>query len=89
MNELRYMLLVSYMQQYFDNSITVLTNQVWKLLIALFKVPEYCCSYGTVQKQKDIVKRTQLWYIHSVNVCVFGKNILLLTNDSDINMLLH
>ena len=35
------MLLVSYMyiQQYFNTSITVLTNQVWKLLIALFKVP--------------------------------------------------
>ena len=30
------MLLVSYIQQY--TSITVLTNQVWKLLIALFKV---------------------------------------------------
>ena len=33
------MLLVSYIQQYFYTSITVLTNQVWKLLIALFKVP--------------------------------------------------
>ena len=33
------MSLVSYIQQYFDTSITVLTNQVWKLLIALFKVP--------------------------------------------------
>ena len=33
------MLLVSYIQQYFNTSITVLTNQVWKLLIALFKVP--------------------------------------------------
>ena len=32
------MLLVSYFQQYFNTSITVLTNQVWKLLIALFKV---------------------------------------------------
>ena len=32
------MLLVSYIQQYFNTSITVLTNQVWKLLIALFKV---------------------------------------------------
>ena len=41
MNELSLhcMLLVSYIQQYFDTSITVLTNQVWKLLIALFKVP--------------------------------------------------
>ena len=42
MNELylHCMLLVSYIQQYFNNtSITVLTNQVWKLLIALFKVP--------------------------------------------------
>ena len=33
------LLLVSYIQQYFNTSITVLTNQVWKLLIALFKVP--------------------------------------------------
>ena len=33
------MLLVSYIQQYLNTSITVLTNQVWKLLIALFKVP--------------------------------------------------
>ena len=33
------MLLVSYIQQYFHTSITVLTNQAWKLLIALFKVP--------------------------------------------------
>ena len=33
------MLLVSYIQQYFNTSITVLTNQFWKLLIALFKVP--------------------------------------------------
>ena len=33
------MLLVSYIQQYSNTSITVLTNQVWKLLIALFKVP--------------------------------------------------
>ena len=30
--------MVSYIQQYFNTSITVLTNQVWKLLIALFKV---------------------------------------------------
>ena len=33
------MLLVSYIQQYFYTSITVLTNQVWKLPIARFKVP--------------------------------------------------
>ena len=34
------MLLVSYIQQYFNTSITFLTNQVLKeLLIALFKVP--------------------------------------------------
>ena len=41
MNELllHCMLLVSYIQQYFNTSITVLTNQVWKLLIALLKVP--------------------------------------------------
>ena len=28
-----------YIQQYFNTSITVLTNQVWKLVSALFKVP--------------------------------------------------
>ena len=41
MNELynHCMLLVSYIQQYFNTSITVLSNQVWKLLIALFKEP--------------------------------------------------
>ena len=41
MNELQLhcMLLVSYIQQYFNTSITVLTNQVWKLLIALLKMP--------------------------------------------------
>ena len=41
MNELKLhcMLLVSYIQQYFNSFITVLTNWVWKLLIALFKVP--------------------------------------------------
>ena len=32
------MLLISYIQQYFNTSNTVLTNRVWKLLIALFKV---------------------------------------------------
>ena len=32
------MLLISYIQQYFNTSITVLTNQVWKLPIALLKV---------------------------------------------------
>ena len=31
-----------YIQHYFNTSITVLTNQVWKLLIALFKVPNTC-----------------------------------------------
>ena len=31
--------MVSYIQQYVNTSITVLTTQVWKLLIALFKVP--------------------------------------------------
>ena len=40
------MLLVFYIQQYFNTSITVLTNQDWKLLIALFKVP------NTVENQK-------------------------------------
>ena len=37
--KLHCMLLVSYIPQYFNTSITVLTNLVWKLLIALFKVP--------------------------------------------------
>ena len=36
--QLHCMSLVSYIQQYFNTSITVLTNQVWKLLIALFKL---------------------------------------------------
>ena len=31
--------MVSYIQQILYTSITVLTNQVWKLLIALSKVP--------------------------------------------------
>ena len=45
------MLLVSYIHQYFNTSITLLTNQVWKWLIALFKVPNtgaltrYPCSW--------------------------------------------
>ena len=54
--KLHCMLLVSYIQQYFNTSITVLTNRVWKLLIALFKVPNTgafmvlptpreCCGY--------------------------------------------
>ena len=42
------MLLVSYIQQYFNTSITVLTNQVWKLLIALFKVPNTGVFTGTM-----------------------------------------
>ena len=33
------MLLISYTQKCFNTSIRVLPNQVWKLLIALFKVP--------------------------------------------------
>ena len=42
------MLLISYIQQYFNTSITVLTNHVWKLLIALFKVPNTgAFIYGT------------------------------------------
>ena len=46
------MLLVSYIQQYFNTSITVLTNQVWKLLIALCKVPN--TSAFTVHPENDI-----------------------------------
>ena len=54
MNELyiHCLLLVSYIQQYFNISITVLTNQVWKLLIALFKVPNTgaftVCDYFSI-----------------------------------------
>ena len=36
-----------YIQQYFNTSITVLSNQVWKLLIALFKVPNTGAFTGT------------------------------------------
>ena len=39
------MLLVSYIQQYFNTSITVLTNRVWKLLIALFKVSNTASAF--------------------------------------------
>ena len=46
------MLLVSYIQQYFNTSITVLTNQVWKLLIELFKVP----NTGALTVQRVFVK---------------------------------
>ena len=57
MNELQlhYMLLVSYIQQYFNTSI-VLTNQFWKLLIALFKVPN--TGAFMVQKIKNLGKKT-------------------------------
>ena len=48
------MSLVSYIQQYFDTSITVLTNQVWKLLIALFKVP----NTGVFTVHEQIAKET-------------------------------
>ena len=41
----------SYIQQYFNTSITVLTNQVWKLLIALFKVPNTGAFYGKYNKR--------------------------------------
>ena len=50
------MLLVSYIQQYFNTSITVLTNQVWKLLIALFKVPNTGAFYGMWKHQLLSVK---------------------------------
>ena len=43
------MLLISYIQQYFNTFITVLKNQVWKLLIALLiQSAEYQCFYGTI-----------------------------------------
>ena len=43
------MLLISYIQQYINTFITVLKNQVWKLLIALLiQSAEYQCFYGTI-----------------------------------------
>ena len=63
------MLLVSYNQQYFNTSITVLTNQVWKLLIALFKVSKvetYWCSYG-MQVSKLLLEQAQLCNILVLN----------------------
>ena len=42
------MLLASYIQQYFNTfkTITILTNQVWKLLITLFKTAECWCPFS-------------------------------------------
>ena len=67
------MWLVSYIQQYFNTFITVLTNQVWKLLIALFKVPntgaftvpqEIVCPlalFDTVCRMSYMCKLTQAY----------------------------
>ena len=55
--------MVSYIQQYFNTSITILTNQVWKLLIALFKVPNtgaFTVPFTTlvlIERQGDWSKR--------------------------------
>ena len=64
MNELylHCMLLVSYIQQYFNTSITVLTNQVYKLLIALFKVPNIGAFTGTSSRNACILSNNN--YFH-------------------------
>ena len=65
----------AYIQQYLNTSITVLTNQFWKLLIALFKVPNtgiddvlflmstHCCTmpqwYATCGIQESGAKRAE------------------------------
>ena len=46
-------MLVSYIQQYFDTSFRLLTNQVWKLLIALFKVPNTGAFTVTSDKTQE------------------------------------
>ena len=58
------MLLVSYIQQYFNTSITVLTNQVWKLLIALLKAP------NTLLKSA-VTCRDHMVHCHGSHECWF------------------
>ena len=60
------MLLVSCIQQYFITSITVLTNQVWKLLIALFKVQNTVAFMVQLLK---LYKKTEWW---KKNLCFFS-----------------
>ena len=84
------MLLVSYTQQYFDTSITVLTNQVWKLLIALFKVPNtgaltvavffYCqpCVIQRIFLKMDLLEFPPINRINFEQVLITGsKNFFL------------
>ena len=60
------MLLVSYIQQYVNTSITVLTNQVWKLLIVLFKVPSTgaftVCTFSLESSTKKKKKNRNFSY---------------------------
>ena len=73
MNELllHCMLLVSYIQQYFKTSITVLTNQVWKLLIALaVQSAKYWCSYGNLNLKCAFwikIRKTVFWTVCTPN----------------------
>ena len=71
------MLLISYIQQYFNTSITVLTNEVWKVLIALFKVPNTWCFDGTFPTVLqgsisfcEIINRSTFWKF--VNISFFA-----------------
>ena len=66
--------MVSFIQQYFNNSITVLTNPVWKLLIALFgafTVPNFCgiliwADINPPVSQNPLIaldfSKAQIWY---------------------------
>ena len=64
------MFVVSYIQQYFNTSITVLINQVWKLLIALFKVPNTgaftVCKGRRVQEKILHYCLTESWWLRLV-----------------------
>ena len=70
------MLLVSYIQQYLNTSITFLTNQVWKLLIALSKVQN--TGLLRYNKNKSIPKYWTLFYkfIHFI----VHDNVMLSSN---------
>ena len=52
------MLLVSYIQQYFNTSITVLTNHCLKVADCTVQSAEYWCFYGT--KKNNERKRSVL-----------------------------
>ena len=65
------MLLVSYMQQYFNTSITVLTaNQVWKLPVGIHTAEstgaEYWCFYGTVGAGESEINKIK-WFSIQLN----------------------